>query len=139
MTKSEAYCHREFRGVALVCLLCCLVAGCAPRQETPPGRVRADFDVAVARDGRTIVWWLRMSGPAFTAMVHQSAANPKLGSVDDLTHRKVETLIVAGLLEHGLAPCDPAYRTIAVMRDGAVQWTGTCTLPSDIAVSRNGT
>lgn len=136
MTKSIACCHRELTGVALACVLC-LMAGCAPKQAAPP---LAAFNVAATPDGRTVVWWLRISKPDFTTMVHESAGKPQFGSVDALMHRKVDTLIAAGLIEHGLVMCDPTYRTVAGMKDGSVQFTGTCSLGrADLAVSRNGT
>jgi hypothetical protein len=137
MQKSTAYYHRELRGIALVCILSSLL-GCTPKQEAPSGSLRADFNVAAMRDGRTVVWWLRMSGPDFTAMVHHSAGKPQSGGLDALVHRNVEAMIVEGLIQHGLIPCDPNYRTIAVMRDGSVQFTGTCTPGADVNVSSRG-
>lgn len=136
MQKSKAY-----RRVAPLLVCVCLI-GCAPKQqETPPDPkpiAQADFNVAVAHDGRTMVWWLRMTGPDFTAMVHKSAANPQLGNADSFTHQVVNTLISVGLMQHGLNRCPPVYSTIAVLKDGAVQFTGTCVIPESVNVSSDG-
>ena len=138
MQKSEAYYHRELRCIALTCVLCSLI-GCTPKQEASPRPdLNADFNVAVTHDGRTVVWWLRMSGPDFTGVVHKSAANPQLGGADDFTHQVVNTLIAVGLEQHGLIRCPPVYRTVAVMKNGAVQFTGTCIIPESVNVSSNG-
>jgi hypothetical protein len=128
--------YRQMPGIApaLACLVCCLAGGCIAKHPPPP-RFQADFNVAPASGGRYIVWWLRMSGPEFTAMVHRSAREPQLGSVDDLVHRQVDTMVVAGLTLHGLVPCDPNRRTIAIMKDGTVQFTGYCPIPSAVPTS----
>ena len=70
----------------LVSVLWSLI-GCTPKQEVPPRLLHADFNVVAAPDGRTVVW-LRMSGPDFAAMVHQSAAKPQFGGMNDLVHKR---------------------------------------------------
>lgn len=122
MTKSEAYQQR--RGIA-ACVVWCLIGGCTAKHAAPP-HFQADFNVAPTSDGQHIVWWLRMSGPQFTALVHQAAREPRRGSVDDLTHKNIDMLIMAGLVQHGILWCDTSRRTVAVLKGGAMQWTGYC-------------
>jgi hypothetical protein len=129
MTKSsEAYQRAWSIAPVLVCLVCCLGSGgcTAKHAAAAPPHFQADFNVAPTSDGQHIVWWLRMSGPQFTAMVHQAAREPHRGSVDDLMHKDINMLILAGLVQHGILWCDTSRRTVAVLKGGAMQWTGYC-------------
>lgn len=132
--------RRKLLGNALLlACVCGTLIGCMPNQVGQANSsLRADFNVAVANDGETVVWWLRMSGRCFAEIVHKSAARPQFGSTDNLTHEAINTLIAVGLEQHGLSRCPPIYRTVAVMKNGAIQFTGTCVPATNVAVSVGG-
>jgi hypothetical protein len=110
----------------VIATLALLGVGCTAKQSMPPP-VKADFNVLPAPDGNRVVWWLRLSGPDFETLVRNSSDKPKFGSLNGLVHQKIASLILHGLAEHGLSTCDPNHPTVAVMADGAVQFTGYCT------------
>lgn len=125
MTKSVTYQRARRIAPVLAGLACCLGNGCTARHAAPP-HFQADFNVAPTSDGHRIVWWLRMSGPQFTAMVHHSAREPHHGSVNALMHKNIDVLILSGLVQHGILWCNTERRTVAILKDGSVQFTGYC-------------
>lgn len=137
MRKSEAYPRALGIAPVVVCLVACLGSGCSAHHALP-AHFQADFNVAPTSDGQHIVWWLRMSGPQFTALVHRSAREPRRGSLDAVMHKNIDVLILAGLVQHGIPWCDASRRTVAILKDGAVQFTGYCTPYAPVPASEGG-